>query len=438
MTNSSSRSSLGRARWALAAAGAVAVLPAAADLLAGTVDPLTLACALAGPALAGLGLFYLGRAGVTVRHIAGIMRRVAEGDLEARIVRNRDGGELGEIVHALNRMLDITDAFVRESGASMEHVSRSKFFRKILVRGLPGSFRASAEIANAATAAMAGKVEQHRRFACDFEASVGGVIDTVSRAAVELESNARAMSDMAASAMRQSGAAAGATARATASTNEVAASAADLASSVSEIGRQVTQSASIAGRAVAEAERTDMTVRGLSEAAQKIGDVVKLINDIAGQTNLLALNATIEAARAGEAGKGFAVVANEVKSLANQTAKATEDITAQIGAIQASTGQAVAAIGGIRGIITELDDIASAIARAVERQDAVSQDVTRNMDRIAAGTAEVAANISGVSQAAGDTGRAADDVLMASSSLSHQAAALKEHTHTFLSQTRAA
>jgi len=189
---------------------------------------------------------------------------------------------------------------------------------------------------------------------------------------------------------------------------------------------------------VNEAGRTNERVHALAEAAQKIGDVVKLINDIASQTNLLALNATIEAARAGEAGKGFAVVASEVKSLATQTAKATEDIASQVAAIQGATGGAVVAIRGIGTTIGEVKAIATTIASAVEEQGAATQEIARNVQQAASGTAEVSNNIGGVTQAANDTGAAAGQVLSASQDLARQGEVLRGEVSQFLANIRAA
>jgi methyl-accepting chemotaxis protein len=179
-------------------------------------------------------------------------------------------------------------------------------------------------------------------------------------------------------------------------------------------------------------------VKALAEAAQKIGDVVKLINDIAGQTNLLALNATIEAARAGEAGKGFAVVASEVKSLATQTAKATEDIANQVKAIQSATGDSVAAIEGITTTITRINEIATTVASAVEEQGAATKEIARNVQQASAGTTEVSRNISGVTQAAGETGAASSQVLGAASDLAKQGETLRAEVSRFLADIRAA
>jgi methyl-accepting chemotaxis protein len=272
----------------------------------------------------------------------------------------------------------------------------------------------------------------------DFEANVKAVVDTVASASTELQSNAQSMSATAEETNRQSSAVAAASEQATANVQTVASAAEELASSVAEIGRQVSQSASIAAMAVDEAKRTDATVQGLSEAAQKIGEVVRLISDIASQTNLLALNATIEAARAGEAGKGFAVVASEVKSLANQTAKATEEIAAQIGAIQSSTNDAVGAIQSIGKTIGEINDIASSISAAVEEQGAATREIARNVQEASQGTTEVSSNIAGVTQAAGETGSAASQVLSAAGELSSQAERLKAEVESFLTTVRAA
>jgi len=272
----------------------------------------------------------------------------------------------------------------------------------------------------------------------EFEASVGGVVESVSAAATELQSSAEAMSSTAEETSVQSGAVAAASEQASTNVQTVASASEELTASISEISRQVMQSTEIAGGAVHEAERANDMVQGLAQAAGKIGEVVSLITDIAEQTNLLALNATIEAARAGDAGKGFAVVASEVKNLANQTAKATEEISSQIGGIQSATQDSVAAIQGITGTIGEISQIASAIAAAVEEQGAATQEITRNVEQASAGTTEVSSNIQGVNQAASETGHAATQISEAANELGEQSETLKLKVGQFLDQIRAA
>ena len=270
----------------------------------------------------------------------------------------------------------------------------------------------------------------------NFESNVKTVVESVASASTEMEMSARTLSATAEEASSQSTAVAAASEEASTNVQTVAAAAEQLAQSVEEVGRQVQQSSTIASNAVSEAQKTNEEVEGLATAAEKIGEVVGLINDIASQTNLLALNATIEAARAGDAGKGFAVVATEVKSLADQTATATEDISSQISAIQNATENAVKAIKGISGTIGELSEISSAIASAVEEQSAATREIAQSVEQAAAGTADVSQNITGVTSGAQQTGDASAQVLDAASELSKQAETLRSQVDGFLVEVR--
>ncbi|QDW36822.1 HAMP domain-containing protein [Bradyrhizobium sp. KBS0727] len=271
-----------------------------------------------------------------------------------------------------------------------------------------------------------------------FEGAVGEIVETVSSASTELEASADALTSTAARSQELSTMVAAASEEASTNVQSVASATEELSSSVNEISRQVQESARMANEAVDQAQQTNNRVSELSQAAARIGDVVELINTIAGQTNLLALNATIEAARAGEAGRGFAVVASEVKALAEQTAKATGDIGRQIADIQSATQDSVNAIKEISGTIGRLSEISSTIAAAVEEQGAATQEISRNVQQAAIGTTQVSAHISDVKQGATETGSASAQVLSAAQSLSGDSNRLKLEVGKFLNTVRAA
>jgi methyl-accepting chemotaxis protein len=277
-----------------------------------------------------------------------------------------------------------------------------------------------------------------RKLADNFEAAVGNIIGTVSSASTELEATATSLTKTAATTQQLSTSVAGASEEASSNVQSVATASEELASSVSEISRQVLESSRIAGSAVDQAGKADGRIAELSQAANRIGEVVKLITAIAEQTNLLALNATIEAARAGDAGRGFAVVAQEVKALAAQTAKATDEIGTQIGGMQTATADSVVAIKEVSDTIRRISDISSAIAAAVEEQGAATQEISRNVQQAAQGTSEVASSIVDVNRGASETGSASAQVLSSAQSLANESNRLKLEVGHFLDTVRAA
>ncbi len=296
--------------------------------------------------------------------------------------------------------------------------------------------RLETEQAESQNRAAKEKNEMMNQTAESFQASVGSVVEAVSSASTKLQSSAQSMTTTAMNASEQSTKGASAAKDASANVDFVSSAAANLTTSINEIERQVSQSSAIAKEASVAVDDTNEKVRGLAAAAEKIGEVVQLITDVAEQTNLLALNATIEAARAGDAGKGFAVVASEVKNLANQTARATDQISQQIDTIQSATRESVGAIDGIGTIVTQINEIASAIATSVKEQGSATQEIARNTEAAAQGTLLVTQNINLVTSAAGETGETAAQVLDAASELARQADKMRTEVDQFVERIR--
>jgi len=340
--------------------------------------------------------------------ITAVMNRLSSGDTDVAIPGGERKDELGTMAGAVD------------------------VFRRNMIEAR--SLREAQEAAK--RQAELEKKALQRQMADRFEADVKSVVGAVARATKDMQRVAAEITASVNGTSAQAAAAAAASEEASASVNTVAAATEELASSVAEIGRQVTHSSDVADAAVTKAGQTTAMVGSLAAASEKIGDVLRLIGAIASQTNLLALNATIEAARAGEAGRGFAVVASEVKALASQTAKATEEIAGQVTAIQSSTGNCAAAIGGISDTIRQISGIATTIAVAVEEQGSATREIARSVQQVAAGTSEVAVNVAGASQAAEQSRALADTVLVASSELSQHASTLFESVDTFLAGLR--
>ncbi|MDQ0348916.1 methyl-accepting chemotaxis protein [Ancylobacter vacuolatus] len=345
-----------------------------------------------------------------IRRVIETVKAVADGKLDVEIESQPGNDEIGELWRSTGELLGTLREAERLRGEQATNAERAEIEKRTAMRDL----------------------------ADRFDSEISGVVRSVAAAVTQLEHSASSMSSSADETSRQSTVVAAAAEQATGNVQIAASAAEELAASVREIGHQVSTAAKIAGEATEQATGTADVVRGLATSAQRIGQVVNLITDIASQTNLLALNATIEAARAGEAGRGFAVVAMEVKTLAEQTSKATDEISSQIAAVQGATNDVVKAIENISGTIRRIDEISSAIATSIDEQGAATGEIAQNVHQAAQGTQEVSSSISTVSVAAADTGRVSAEIVRSAADLSSQATRLRTQFDTFIERIRAA
>jgi len=361
--------------------------------------------------ITGILVFVVVR-GITqpISGITDAMTELADGNLAVEIVGIDRGDEIGTMAGTVQVFKDNAKKVKKMEAEQAESEKRAEEEKRNLMNGM----------------------------ADNFQTSVGDVISIVSSASTQLQASAEALTVASENTNEQASAVASASNQASANVQTVASAAEELSSSINEIGRQVKQSSDMADSAVSESEHANTMVQGLATDADKIGEVVSLITDIAEQTNLLALNATIEAARAGEAGKGFAVVASEVKNLANQTARATDEISSQIGGIQNATKGSAEAIASITKTIGKISETTTAIAAAVEEQGVATQEIARNVEQAAEGTTDVSTNISGVTAAAAETGQSASEVLTAAGELSKQSEFLSTEVAKFIAEVRQA
>lgn len=431
-----SLSSLSKARIAVCAVLLALGVMAARPLFGAGPAPLMAGTGIAAALAALAALLFIARVGAAVRRIDAVSRAVAHGDFEARLVGISEKGDLGALMRQINDVIDRADSYVRETRAAMVAVTANQYYRKIVPAGMRGSYLFGVRIINQAIETIDGRVVTFRGVTDQFAAVSDKALQALGTASHGLNATAGQMATTAEQTSAQATTVAAAAEEASTNVQTVASAAEELGASIEEIRDQVTRSSNVTSDAVRKIAAGQDSMGGLTAAAQRIGEVIALITEIANQTNLLALNATIEAASAGEAGRGFAVVAAEVKELATQTSRATEDITRQIAEIQSATQIAADHFGVVNKAVNEVDSIATAIAAAIEQQLSATGEISRSVVQASTGTGEVSRSIQSVSTAAGETRMAAGDVLSAAETLAGGSQTLEHEIESFLAEVR--
>ncbi len=432
MTNSSS---LSRAEWVFSGLTALMMI---GSILHATVEInwRNAAMLIFMTTLSVLGLVLLRRARRSIGEISSVLDVAARGELEARVTLLDDAGEIARLASDANRVLDVTDAFVREARATLACIRDGKNHRRIVETGMVGTFGAASRTMNQAVSAIEGRLRGFTRVMGEFEATVGGVTGSLGEAVDGLARSADQMRSSADDTSHRTTTIGAAAEETSVTVATVAAATEELTAAVEDIAQQAEHARQISTHASGRAADSREAISDLTAAVGDIGGVVDLIRQVAEQTKLLALNATIEAARAGEAGRGFGVVAIEVKALADQTARATGTIAERIRAVEARADRCMDSIEGIAGVIDEIGAAAAAIAAAVQQQISATHEISRSMQMASTATDDVSANVTTVVAAAGATGRAAADVAGASVGLAEQTDRLRDSVSLFLASAR--
>lgn len=383
-----------------------------------------------------LSVFFMRQQKKAILQVTEVARVLAEGDSEARVIGITEKGEMGEFMNMFNRMADRSDAYVREAGAAMEAVSNNIYYRKVLTQGMVGQYRHGANVINDAINSIVSRVDQFKHVTNDFQSNVEVALNSLMSASGSLDDTADMMDKSAEQTSHQATTVAAAAEEATVNVQTVASATEELTASIREISEQSGRSSEIAEIATDHIRVTRDSMVGLVESAERIGEVIKLITEIANQTNLLALNATIEAERAGTAGRGFAVVASEVKNLSSQTAKASEDIVMQVSEIQKATQGAVDSFGNVETSIEEVRAISMSISGAVNQQASATEEISASVSQASAGTSEVTENIQSVSTTADETQGAASSVKTSAETLTTNVEMLADKIQIFLNEAR--